>query len=159
MGLFPSVYTITRGHSGYPITMSDAEGDDTQQGQTAVAASMDLEEALQEVLKTALIHDGLCRGVKEVTKALDSRQAHLCLLANSVNEPLYTKLIEALCAEHGISLLKVDDAKKLGEWAGLCKLDKEGKARKVNACGSVVVRDYGKESQALDVVREYLKSK
>ncbi|XP_005089402.1 40S ribosomal protein S12 [Aplysia californica] len=138
--------------------MSDAEGDDVQSA-GAVAASMDIYEALQEVLKTALIHDGLCRGVKEATKALDRRQAHLCILANSVDEPLFTKLIEALCAEHGISLLKVDDAKKLGEWSGLCKLDKDGKARKVNACGVVVVRDYGKESQALDVVREYLKTK
>ncbi|KAI8798282.1 40S ribosomal protein S12 [Biomphalaria glabrata] len=75
---------------------------------------------------------------------------------NSVDEPfkpLYTKLIEALCAEHGINLLKVDNAKKLGEWAGLCKLDKEGKARKVNACGAVVVKDYGKDSQALDIVK------
>ena len=36
--------------------------------------------------------------------------------------------------------MQVDDAKKLGEWAGLCKLDKEGKARKVNACGCVVVK-------------------
>merc|ERR1712154_661586 len=129
--------------------MSDAEGD--APAPAGVAASMDIYEALQEVLKTALINDGLCRGVKEATKALDRRAAHLCVLANSVDEPL--------CAEHGISLLKVDDAKKLGEWSGLCKLDKDGKARKVNACGVVVVRDYGKESQALDVVREYLKSK
>merc|ERR1712098_1019382 len=97
----------------------------------AVAASMDIYEALQEVLKNALIHDGLRRGVKEATKALDKRTAHLCILANSVDEPMYTKLVEALCHEHGISLLKVDDAKKLGEWAGLCKLDKDGKARKV----------------------------
>ena len=36
--------------------------------------------------------------------------------------------------------MQVDDAKKLGEWSGLCKLDKDGKARKVNACGVVVVR-------------------
>ena len=35
------------------------------------------------------------------------RQAHLCILSNSVDEPMYTKLIEALCAEHGINLLKV----------------------------------------------------
>ncbi|CAG5119186.1 unnamed protein product [Candidula unifasciata] len=124
----------------------------------ADVGSMDIYQAIQEVLKTALIHDGLCKGVKEATKALDKRQAHLCILANSVDEPLYPKLIEALCAEHGINLLKVDDAKKLGEWAGLCKLDKEGKARKVNSCGVVVVKDYGAESPALDVVREYFKN-
>ena len=43
----------------------------------------------------------------------------------------YVKLVEALCAEHQINLIKVDDNKKLGEWAGLCKIDREGKARKV----------------------------
>merc|ERR1712241_1122377 len=118
--------------------MTGTDGDDVP--------AMDINQALQEVLKNALIHDGLCRGIKEATKALDKREAHLCILSNSVDEPLYPKLIEALCVEHGINLLKVDDAKKLGEWAGLCKLDKEGK-------------DYGIESQALDMVREYCKSK
>jgi len=34
---------------------------------------------------------------------------------------------------------QVDDSKKLGEWAGLCKIDKEGKARKVVGCSCVVV--------------------
>jgi len=142
--------------------MSDTEVDVTVPAPAVAPAdvgSMDLYQALQEVLKTSLIHDGLCKGVKEATKALDKRQAHLCVLANSVDEPLYVKLIEALCAEHGINLLKVDDAKKLGEWAGLCKLDKEGKARKVNSCGVVVVKDYGMESPALDIVRDYFKSK
>ncbi|GFS16795.1 40S ribosomal protein S12 [Elysia marginata] len=120
---------------------------------------MDVYQALQEVLKTALIHDGLCRGAKEAAKSLDKREAHLCVLANSVDEPLYTKLIEALCAEHNINLIRVDDAKKLGEWAGLCKLDKEGKARKVNACGCVVVKDYGMATPALDVVKNYFEAK
>ena len=36
--------------------------------------------------------------------------------------------------------LQVDDNKKLGEWAGLCKIDREGKARKVVACSCVVVK-------------------
>merc|ERR1711874_32676 len=112
MGLFfPFRYPSRGVIKDIRFNMSDAEGDDVPAA-GAVAASMDIYEALQEVLKTSLIHDGLCRGVKEATKALDRRQAHLCILANSVDEPLYTKLIEALCAEHGISLLKVDDAKK-----------------------------------------------
>uniref|UniRef100_H0ZMV7 40S ribosomal protein S12 n=1 Tax=Taeniopygia guttata TaxID=59729 RepID=H0ZMV7_TAEGU len=120
---------------------------------------MDVNTALQEVLKTALIHDGLARGIREAAKALDKRQAHLCVLASNCDEPTYVKLVEALCAEHQINLIKVDDNKKLGEWVGLCKIDREGKPRKVVGCSCVVVKDYGKESQAKDVIEEYFKCK
>merc|ERR1712007_341616 len=101
------------------------------------AKAMDVMTALQEVLKTALIHDGLARGLHEAAKALDKRQAHLCVLASNCTEPGYVKLVEALCAEHTINLIKVDDNKKLGEWAGLCKIDKDGEARKVVGCSCV----------------------
>jgi small subunit ribosomal protein S12e len=87
------------------------------------------------------------------------RQAHLCVLATNCDEPMYQKLVEALCAEHQIDLIKVDDNKKLGEWAGLCKIDKEGKARKVVGCSCVVVKDYGKETPAMDFLKEYFNSK
>lgn len=63
----------------------------------------------------------------------------MCLLANNCDEPGYSKLVEALCQEHQIRLLKVDTNKMLGEWAGLCKIDREGKARKVVGCSCVVV--------------------
>lgn len=141
--------------------MSDAEGDDVAASATIPSSTghMDLNTAIQEVLKTALIHDGLARGLHECTKALDKRQAHLCVLANNCDEQNYVRLIEALCAEHGINLIKVESNKKLGEWVGLCKLDKEGKARKVVGCSCVVVKDYGKESQALDVLNEYFKTR
>ncbi|XP_014665336.1 PREDICTED: 40S ribosomal protein S12-like [Priapulus caudatus] len=125
----------------------------------AAGGVMDINTALQEVLKTALIHDGLARGLHEACKALDKRQALLCVLANNCDEQMYVKLVEALCAEHNINLIKVDDNKKLGEWAGLCKIDKEGKARKIVGCSCVVVKDYGKETQAHDVLNEYFKSK
>merc|ERR1712062_697733 len=95
----------------------------------AAAAPMDIQKAIQEVLKEALIHDGLARGLRETTKALDQRRAIACILAENCDEENYKKLIQALCMEHGIPLIKVDDAKKLGEWAGLCKIDKEGEAR------------------------------
>lgn len=38
--------------------------------------------------------------------------------------------------------------------AGLCKIDREGNPRKVVGCSCVVVRDYGEESAALQVLLE-----
>ena len=96
--------------------------------------------------------------MRETQKALDKRQALLCILAENCDEPMYKKLISALCMEHGIPLIKVDSNMKLGEWAGLCKIDREGKARKVVKCSCCVVRDWGKEGPANDVLQEYLKS-
>lgn len=64
-------------------------------------------------------------------------QGQLCVLAEDCNQPDYKKLIEALCAEHNVSLLAVPEAKQLGQWAGLCKIDAEGEARKVRSCAAV----------------------
>jgi ribosomal protein L7Ae-like RNA K-turn-binding protein len=80
------------------------------------------------------------------------RQAHLAVLCESCTEQEYIKLVEALCAEHNINLIKVSDAKKLGEWAGLCKIDREGNARKVVGCSCVAVTDFGEESEAMNVL-------
>ncbi|KAL7751990.1 40S ribosomal protein S12 [Sorochytrium milnesiophthora] len=122
------------------------------------AASMTVEEALKDVLKRALIHDGLARGLRECVKALDRRQAHLCILAESCEEKEYLRLVEALCAEHNINLIKVEDAKKLGEWAGLCKIDREGNARKVVGCACIVIKNWGEESEAMNVLLDYFKN-
>merc|ERR1711990_647446 len=111
------------------------------------------ETALKIVLKNALVHDGLSRGLHECAKALDKQKAQLCVLSASCNEPAYTKLVEALCAEHGVNLMKVSDGKQLGEWVGLAKVDKEGTARKVVGCSSVVVTDFGEESEALSILK------
>ncbi|KAH8913470.1 hypothetical protein BT69DRAFT_1359083 [Atractiella rhizophila] len=141
--------------------MSDA-GEDTpmevevtEEKADAPKGKMTVNQAVQEVLKKALYHDGLARGLRECAKALDKRQAHLCVLNESCTEAEYIKLIEALCTEHKIHLIKVSDPKVLGQWAGLCKIDREGQARKVVGCSCVVVKDYGQESEALNVLLEY----
>ena len=139
------------------------------EGDVAGNSAMSVEEALQQVLKNALYADGLSRGLRETVKALDrysilifimtSRQAHLCVLCESCTEKEYVRLVEALCAEHNINLIKVQDAKKLGEWVGLCKIDREGNARKIVGCSSVAVKDFGEESEAMNVLMDYFKSR
>ena len=86
------------------------------------SSQMSVLDALKGVLKLALIHDGLARGLREASKALDRRQAHMCVLNEGCEEEAYKKLVVALCGEHGIPLIKVPDGKLLGEWAGLCTL-------------------------------------
>ena len=124
----------------------------------AAGGVMNVNIALKQVLKTALTLDGLAHGIDEAAKTLDKRQAHLCVLASNCDEPVYVKSVEALCAEHQINLIKADDSKKLGERVSLCKIDTEGKPCVVR-CSYAVVKDYGKESQAKDVVEEYFKCK
>merc|ERR1712078_439242 len=154
MGLSARLRLRTNSHP----TMSDTEETPMETApavEAAAPAKTDTMTALKEVLRNALMHDGLARGLHEAAKALDKRQAHLCVLASNCDEKAYGKLVEALCAHHGINLIKVDDKMKVGEWAGLCKLDAEGNVTKVCKCSCVVVKDYGCEGEALDVLLEY----
>lgn len=68
------------------------------------------------------------------------------------------KPIEALCNECDISLIKVTD-KVIGEWCGLCKHEKEGKARKVVGCSCDAVKDYDHEELGKQVLQQYFDSK
>jgi small subunit ribosomal protein S12e len=120
---------------------------------------MDVNTAIQVVMKKALAHDGLSRGLHEACRSIERGQAQLCILADDCNQPDYKKLIEALCAEQGVNLIAVPEAKQLGQWAGLCKIDAEGEARKVVGCSCAVVTDYGEETEGLAVLQDYLKSR
>eukprot|EP00179_Madagascaria_erythrocladioides_P004546 CAMPEP_0198310320 /NCGR_PEP_ID=MMETSP1450-20131203/2436_1 /TAXON_ID=753684 ORGANISM="Madagascaria erythrocladiodes, Strain CCMP3234" /NCGR_SAMPLE_ID=MMETSP1450 /ASSEMBLY_ACC=CAM_ASM_001115 /LENGTH=161 /DNA_ID=CAMNT_0044013139 /DNA_START=145 /DNA_END=630 /DNA_ORIENTATION=- len=151
------------GDAGAAAAAGDAAAADSAAADSAAApaasSEMDVMTALKEVFKRSLQHDGLARGLRESAKALDRRQGHLCVLASNCNEPTYVRLIGALCDEHNIKLLKVPDNKQLGEWAGLCKIDEEGNARKVVPCSCVVVKDFGETSEALEVLLDYVKQR
>ena len=139
-----------------------SDGGESPKAVEAVAAPgepMDVNTAIQVVMKKALAHDGLSRGLHEACRAIERGQAQLCILADDCNQPDYKKLIEALCAEQGVNLIAVPEAKQLGQWAGLCKIDAEGEARKVVGCSCAVVTDYGEDTEGLAVLQEYLKSR
>ncbi|KAK3444781.1 hypothetical protein EUGRSUZ_A00781 [Eucalyptus grandis] len=102
----------------------------------ALGEPMDLNTALQLVLRKSLAHGGLVRGLHEGAKAIEKHAGLLCLLAEDCNQPDYIKLVKALCNEHNVSLINVPSAKTLGEWAG----------------------DFGEETEARHVVMEYVKS-
>ena len=121
------------------------------------AAPLDLNTALKTVLRNSLNFGLLARGLRECLKAIDRRQAHLCVLSGACDEESYTRLITSFCLESNIPLLKVDDPRLLGEWAGICKMNKEGKAFKVVPTSCVVVTGWGEESEARQFVLQAAK--
>merc|ERR1712019_162418 len=118
--------------------------------------SMNVLDALKEVLKKALIHDGLRKGLRECVKALDCRAARICVLAEDCENEDYKKLIRALCAETEVSILMIDSGKDLGVMCGLAKLDEEGNDKKTVRTSCAVITEFGGETRALSVLLDYL---
>ena len=109
---------------------------------------LSLETAVPNVIKKASFHDGLypglirvgvCKGLHESCKAIDRGTALMCFLAKNCDEPNYPTLVSALCKMRGVKLIHVPDNKVLGQWAGLCKFDKTGEARKIVRTSVVVI--------------------
>lgn len=118
----------------------------------------DLTEAIPSVLKKALMHDGLVRGLKEVVKAIDGRRVVCCFLAQSCEEEAYKLLVKSLCKEYNVPVIQVPNAKDLGEWSGLCQIDKEGKPRNIVGAACVAITDYGEESPALNFLQQHIEN-
>ena len=112
---------------------------------------------LREALRSALIQDGLSRGLHETTKTLEKGQALLCIKAENCNDDEYKKYVQALCEEHQIPFLTVPDNMHLGKYAGFCKLDDKGKKREVDQCSYIALKDWGKKGITIDFVNERIK--
>merc|ERR1712007_61156 len=89
-----------------------------------------IRDAIKSVIKKSQANDGLVKGLNEVCKCLDRKQAILCVLAEDCNDPKYKKLVDALA-----------------------------KARRVKGTSSVAIRNYGEETEALTFVLNYIKEK
>eukprot|EP01130_Rhizamoeba_saxonica_P001837 TRINITY_DN11672_c0_g1_i1.p1 TRINITY_DN11672_c0_g1~~TRINITY_DN11672_c0_g1_i1.p1 ORF type:complete len:136 (-),score=39.48 TRINITY_DN11672_c0_g1_i1:27-434(-) len=118
----------------------------------------DILSLLKVVLKKSLARRGLARGLRECVKAFDRGEALMCILAEDCEEAAYKQLVEALCQENNVYLVEVPEASQLGEWAGLCKYDAAGNARKKVSCSCVVVKDYGEASDELELLFAEIKA-
>ena len=109
------------------------------------------------MLTQSICSIGLVKGLNQVGKALDRKDAYLCVLATNCDDPKYKKLVTALAKQNKIPLIEVEDRAQLGEWLGQCKYDKEGVARHIRGCSSVCIKDYGENSEALTFLEQYVK--
>jgi len=117
-------------------------------------------EHLRNVIQRCVQTRRLARGLNEVARALDRRSAVLCVLSKGCNEEQYTKLIMALCDQHQIPMMQVDDSKVLGEWAGLVKYDENGEVKKVVKTACVVVTCWDNtDSESQRTIQGFLDSR
>ncbi|KAJ5429906.1 40S ribosomal protein S12 [Penicillium cf. griseofulvum] len=140
---------------GEEPTSPIAPAEEVEVSADAGSGQMSVLDALKGVLRVSLIHDGLARGLREAAKALDRREAHMCVLNEGCEEEAYKKLVVALCSEHKIPPhqgSRWKDARRVGT------LDREGNARKVVNCSCVVVKDWGEESQERSVLLNYFQT-
>lgn len=139
--------------------MSDVESVDNDVGVEEEEEEVkDLISSVRKVLKTACIHDGVVKGLHEVTKAISSKRALICFLSEGCEEPPYKKLVQALCKEQSVPLVDVPDSKNLGQWCGLCSYDAEKKARKIVGASCVAITDYGEQSDALNFLQNHIRT-
>jgi small subunit ribosomal protein S12e len=117
---------------------------------------LDHPTAIQNLIKSALLYGKLYRGLRESTQALARGEAAMCVLAESCDNDMYKQLVEALCKKHNVPILQVASGEDLGQWAGLCKIDKEGKARQIVNCSCVVIAEAGTDRESYEFIMKHL---
>merc|ERR1719246_283468 len=97
-----------------------------------------INDAIKSVIKKSQANDGLVKGLNEVLKALDRKQALIAVLATDCEDAKYKKFVTAMAKAGGIPLM-------------------EGAARKVKGTSSVAIKNYGEETEDLSFVLNYIK--
>jgi len=82
------------------------------------------------------MRDGLAKGIREVIRAIELGESSVVLLAEDCNHAEYKKLVECMCAQNGVPLVKVQSKMDLGAMCGLVKLDTDGNPVKTRGCSS-----------------------
>ena len=67
-------------------------------------AAVDVNTALTKVLKVANANNKLACGLYKSMHALESSKALLCMLAESLNQPDYERLIKMFCTKKNVSV-------------------------------------------------------
>jgi len=137
--------------------MSESDQEIEQPKVVEEEKSDNIHDATKIVLKKSLAHNGVVKGLNEVVKSLDRKEALLCVLSEDCEDAKYKKLVTSLCKANNIPLLEVERRAELGEWLSQCKYDKGGVARKVRGCSSAAIVDYGEETEAMNFVLNYIK--
>jgi len=119
---------------------------------TSTENQMDMTDAICQCVTVAIQNRHLSRGLNECARALDQRHAVLCILSRECDSENYSKLIMAMCNEHNIPIIEVDNGKQLAVWSRLVKFDEDGEVKRYPKCTCVVVNQWDPQSAAAQAV-------
>lgn len=94
----------------------------------------------------------MSKGLHEVTKALECDQKPLfVVLAEDCDEAKYKQLVEALCKQYNVPLIKGVKRDELGAMAGQCQFITPEQPKNVIKCSSVAVKNFNNEKLKEDL--------
>ena len=97
--------------------MSESDQEQVEVPQVVEEEKSDnIHDATKIVLKKALSNNGVVKGLNEVVKALDRKEALLAVLASDCDDTKYKKLVTSFCKQNNIPLLEIEKRAELGEW-------------------------------------------
>merc|ERR1712166_43554 len=97
------------------MSQSGEENEVPQQEPVEEEKADNIKDPIKSVIKKSQANDGLVKGLNEVCKCLDRKQAILCILAEDCNDPKYKKLVDALAKASNVPLIEVEKRDDLGE--------------------------------------------